>query len=44
MYLGTCIGLSVLSLYYLEAPARRMILNRFHTRTKETLETSSVSQ
>lgn len=43
-YLGTCIGLSVLSLYYLEAPARRMILNRFHSRTRETLETSSASQ
>jgi peptidoglycan/LPS O-acetylase OafA/YrhL len=44
LYLGTCIGLSVLSLYYLEAPARRMILNRFHSQTKETLEASSAAQ
>jgi peptidoglycan/LPS O-acetylase OafA/YrhL len=44
LYLGTCIGLSVLSLYYLETPARRMILNRFHSRTKETLEASSAAQ
>jgi len=44
LYLGTCIGLSVLSLYYLEAPARRMILSRFHSQTKETLEASSAAQ
>jgi peptidoglycan/LPS O-acetylase OafA/YrhL len=44
LYLGTCIGLSILSLYYLEAPARRMILNRFHSGTKETLEASSAAQ
>jgi len=44
LYLGSCVGLSVLSLYCLEAPARRMILNRFHSRTKETLEASSAAQ
>jgi peptidoglycan/LPS O-acetylase OafA/YrhL len=44
LYLGICIGLSLLSLYYLETPARRMILNRFHSRTKETLEASSDAQ
>ena len=44
LYLGTCIGLSVLSFYYLEAPARSFILKRLHTRTKETLEASSAAQ
>jgi len=44
LYLGTCIGLSVLSFYYLEAPARSFILKRLHTRTKETLDASSAAQ
>ncbi len=44
LYLGTCIGLSVLSFFYFEAPARRAILKRLHTKPRETLETASAAQ
>jgi peptidoglycan/LPS O-acetylase OafA/YrhL len=41
LYLGVCIALSVLSFYFFETPARRWILHRFHTGTKETMEAAS---
>jgi len=44
LYLGTCIGLSVVSFYYFETPARQWILRRLHTRTKETMEAASDAQ
>jgi len=44
VYLATCIGLSVLSFYFFEAPSRKWILSRFHTRPKETLEAASSAQ
>jgi len=44
LYLGTCIGLSVLSFYYFETPARQWILRRLQTRTKETMEAASDAQ
>jgi peptidoglycan/LPS O-acetylase OafA/YrhL len=44
LYLILCIGLSVLSFFFFEAPARRAILARFHTRSRETLEAASDAQ
>lgn len=44
LYIGTCIGLSVISFYYFETPARQWILRRFHTRTRETMEAASDAQ
>jgi peptidoglycan/LPS O-acetylase OafA/YrhL len=44
VYLGACIGLSVLSFYFFETPARRWILHRFHARTRETMEAASAAQ
>lgn len=44
LYLGGCIGLSVLSFFWFEAPARRAILHRLHTKPRETLETASAAQ
>ena len=44
LYLTVCIGLSVLSFYYFETPARRWILSRFRTRPKETMEAASAAQ
>ena len=44
LYLGTCIGLSVLSFYFFETPTRRWILRHFHSRTKETMEAASAAQ
>jgi peptidoglycan/LPS O-acetylase OafA/YrhL len=41
IYLMVCIGLSILSFYYLETPARQWLLNRFHSRSIETLELAS---
>jgi peptidoglycan/LPS O-acetylase OafA/YrhL len=44
LYLGLCIGLSVLSFYFFESPSRQWILHRLHTPTKETMEVASVAQ
>jgi peptidoglycan/LPS O-acetylase OafA/YrhL len=44
LYLGSCIGLSILSFYFFEKPARQWILRKLHTRTKETLEAASDAQ
>lgn len=44
MFLGTSIGLSVLSFYYFETPARRWILKRAHVPVKETMEMASNAQ
>ena len=44
VYLGSCIGLSILSFYFLEKPARQWILKVFHSRTKETMEAASAAQ
>jgi peptidoglycan/LPS O-acetylase OafA/YrhL len=44
VYLALCIGLSVLSFYYLEIPARKWILRRFDTRSRETIEAASDAQ
>lgn len=44
LYLGTCIGLSLLSFYCFETPARQWILRRLHTRTRETMEAASDAQ
>ena len=41
VYLLTPVILSVFSFYFVETPARRWILKRFHTRPKETLEAAS---
>ncbi len=43
-YLATCIGLSVLSFYFLEAPARKWLLRRLAIRPRETLEAASDAQ
>ena len=44
LYLIVCIALSVLSFFFFEAPARRAILARFHTRSRETMELASDAQ
>jgi len=44
LYLLTAIGLSILSLYYVETPARKWLLKRLHTRPKETMEAASDAQ
>jgi peptidoglycan/LPS O-acetylase OafA/YrhL len=44
LYLGTCIGLSVLSFYFVETPLRKWILKRLRSRPKETMEIASDAQ
>lgn len=44
MFLGTSIGLSVLSFYYFETPVRHWILKRAHVPVKETMEMASDAQ
>jgi peptidoglycan/LPS O-acetylase OafA/YrhL len=44
VYLATCIGLSVLSFYYIETPTRKWILKRLQARPKETMEAASDAQ
>jgi len=44
LYLGTLIGLSVLSFYFFETPMRRWILHKLRSRTKETMEAASAAQ
>jgi peptidoglycan/LPS O-acetylase OafA/YrhL len=44
VYVATSIGLSVLSFYYFEAPARKWITRKFDTRPRETLEMASDAQ
>ncbi|MGA2206013.1 MAG: acyltransferase [Terracidiphilus sp.] len=43
-YLSTCIGLSVLSFYFLETPARKWVLRRMAVRPRETMEAASAAQ
>ncbi len=42
--IGLSIGLSVLSFLYLETPARLYILERAHTRTRESVAIASIAQ
>jgi peptidoglycan/LPS O-acetylase OafA/YrhL len=42
--LALIIGISLLSFYYFETPARRWIVSRFHVRTRETMEVASDAQ
>ncbi len=44
VYLLGSIGLSVLSLYYVETPARKWLLKRLQTRPRETMEAASDAQ
>jgi peptidoglycan/LPS O-acetylase OafA/YrhL len=44
VYLAICIGLSVLSFYFVETPARKWILRKLQTRSKETMEAASDAQ
>jgi len=44
VYLATCVGLSLLSFYFVETPTRKWILKRLQTRPKETMETASDAQ
>jgi peptidoglycan/LPS O-acetylase OafA/YrhL len=44
LYLGTCIGLSVLSFYFMEAPTRKWLLRRLAVVPRETLEEASDAQ
>ena len=43
-YLATAIGLSVLSFYFYETPARKRILRRLAVRPRETMEAASDAQ
>jgi peptidoglycan/LPS O-acetylase OafA/YrhL len=43
-YLAVCVGLSVLSLYFLEKPARRALLGRLAVRPRESMEAASDAQ
>ncbi len=44
LYLCLCIGLSILSFYFVETPARRWLLHRFAVRSQESMETASDAQ
>jgi len=44
LYLALCLGLSVLSFYYFETPVRLWLLERFHSRSLETMEVASIAQ
>ena len=44
LYFAVCVGLSLLSFYCFETPARRWLLQRFHTRSLETVEVASIAQ
>ncbi len=44
VYLALCIGLSVVSFYWIETPTRKWILKLFQTRPKETMEAASDAQ
>jgi len=44
IYLAICIGLSILSFYFIETPSRKWILRHLHARTKETMEAASDAQ
>jgi peptidoglycan/LPS O-acetylase OafA/YrhL len=41
LYLLVCVGLSVLSCIRFEAPARKVVLRYFHSKTRETFEAAS---
>jgi peptidoglycan/LPS O-acetylase OafA/YrhL len=44
VYLLLCVGLSLLSFHYFETPVRQWLLQRFHTRSLETMEEASIAQ
>lgn len=44
LYLALCIGLSVISFYWIENPSRKWLLKQFQTRPKETMEAASDAQ
>jgi peptidoglycan/LPS O-acetylase OafA/YrhL len=44
LYFALSIGLSLLSFYYFETPARSWLLERFHSRTMESVEAASIAQ
>jgi len=44
LYVCLCVGLSVLSFYWIETPSRKWILHKLHTRPKETMEMASDAQ
>jgi peptidoglycan/LPS O-acetylase OafA/YrhL len=44
VYLALCVGLSLLSFYYFETPVRMWLLERFHTRSLESIEVASIAQ
>lgn len=44
LYLVSCIGLSLLSFYFVETPARKWLLRLFQARPKETMEMASDAQ
>jgi peptidoglycan/LPS O-acetylase OafA/YrhL len=44
LYLAVCVGLSLLSFYCFETPVRQWLLQRFHTRSLETMEVASIAQ
>jgi peptidoglycan/LPS O-acetylase OafA/YrhL len=44
VYLGLCVGLSLLSFYCFETPVREWMLRRFHTRPLETMAVASIPQ
>jgi peptidoglycan/LPS O-acetylase OafA/YrhL len=44
IYLASAVGLSLLSFYFIEKPARQWILKKFRTRSKETMEVASSAQ
>jgi peptidoglycan/LPS O-acetylase OafA/YrhL len=43
-YLAACVGLSLLSFYFFETPARKWILAHLRTRPRETMEAASDAQ
>ena len=44
VYLGLCVGLSLVSFYYFETPVRLWLVERFQSRPQETMVVASVAQ
>jgi peptidoglycan/LPS O-acetylase OafA/YrhL len=44
VYLALCVGLSLLSFFYFEMPVRVWLLERFHSRSLDTIEVASIAQ
>ena len=44
VFFGICVGLSIVSFHFLETPARRWIIRRFHSRDRESIAVQTLAQ